>query len=270
MVPTGGEVLHNPNGTAPGLYLPATETTPHLFLLPGPPRELQPMFETEVVPRLQKELPASSTPDAFRNFRIFNVGESKIADDLQSRFDEIQGLEVGYCARLGEVDVRLIGSDAAVTSGSIILREAYPANIVTESEDTIEEVIIQLLAKQSATVSTAESCTGGAIASAITNVSGSSNVFHQGYVTYANEAKAELLGIPITLIETHGAVSAEVAGAMAAGCLDEASLSTLNIISHRAIDWLSKSVLFDSHSIYCAAGSSDTRLNKQKATKSSH
>ena len=221
MVPEGAVVLENPNGTAPGLHLPADEKSdsPHLFLLPGPPRELKPMFANLVFPALAKLLGEDAPLPAWRNFRIYGVGESGLATVLDPLLGGRSDLELGYCARLGEVDLRLIGAEAAVEEASVIVRREFSKDIVVESEAAIEEVVVGLLAERGETVATAESCTGGLIASTITDVPGSSAVFHRGYVTYANEVKSALLGVPSDLIEVHGAVSDEVVRAMALGCL---------------------------------------------------
>lgn len=223
MVPEGAVVLENPNGTAPGLYLPASPQggSPHLFLLPGPPRELKPMFENWVYPRLAEMREESEKPNFWKNFRIYGVGESSLASDLEPRFEAIEDLELGYCARLGEVDLRLIGPEEAVDAASGIVRERFQEDIIAESEDPIEQVVLELLLERGETVATAESCTGGQIVSTLTNVSGSSAILHRGYVTYANEAKSSILGVPPELIEAHGAVSEEVVRAMAEGCLKE-------------------------------------------------
>lgn len=220
MVPEGAVVLTNPNGTAPGLYVPAEAgKNPHLFLLPGPPRELHPMYHQQVKPRLRELGNREALP--WRNLKIYGVGESRIAGTIEPRIIDIEGLEHGYCCRLGEVDVRLIGPRHAVETASEIVRQEFAEDIVTESETSIEEVLVEKLDSLGQTVATAESCTGGLIASTITNVSGSSAIFHRGYVTYANEAKAELLGVEPDLITCHGAVSEPVARAMAEGCLRE-------------------------------------------------
>lgn len=221
MVPEGAVVLHNPNGTAPGLYLPADEEndTPHLFLLPGPPRELKPMFLDQVYPVLEEMQSEELGRNIWRNFRIYGVGESAIAAKLEKKLSEFDGLEVGYCARLGEVDLRLIGPPEAVDAGSEIVRGAYREEIIAEAEDPIEQIVIELLTERGETVSTAESCTGGLIVSTLTDVSGSSSAVHRGYVTYSNEAKSEILGVPAEGIEEHGAVSESVVRAMAEGCL---------------------------------------------------
>ncbi len=225
MVPEGAVVLDNPHGTAPGLYLPADAVagSPHLFLLPGPPRELKPMFESLVFPAIAGMRDAGEAPVEWRNFKIFGVGESSLASALEPDFEKISDLEVGYCARLGEVDIRLIGTLAAVEEGSILVRSGFSRDIVTESEDSIEKVILELLIERRETLATAESCTGGLIASTLTDVPGSSAVFHRGYVTYSNEAKTAILGVPGDVLATHGAVSNEVVEAMALGCLGTSS-----------------------------------------------
>lgn len=222
MVPEGAVVLANPHGTAPGLYLPADAVigSPHLFLLPGPPRELKPMFADLVFPVLSRLLGEGNELPSWRNFRIYGVGESSLATKLEPLLASLPDLEIGYCARLGEVDLRLIGATFSIEEASLIVRREFPKDIVVESETSIEEVIVRLLAERGETVATAESCTGGLIASTITDVPGSSAVFHRGYVTYANEAKTALLGVPVEMLAAHGAVSDEVVRAMAEGCLD--------------------------------------------------
>lgn len=222
MVPEGAVVLENPHGTAPGLYLPADpgQGSPHLFLLPGPPRELKPMFADLVYPILTSLLGEEATVPSWRNFRIYGVGESSLATTLEPLLADLPDLEIGYCARLGEVDLRLIGAPRSIEDASVVVRREFPKDIVVESETSIEEVIVTLLSQRGETVATAESCTGGLIASTITDVSGSSAVIHRGYVTYANEAKTALLGVPVEMLVAHGAVSDEVVRAMAEGCLE--------------------------------------------------
>lgn len=221
MVPDGATVLHNPNGTAPGLYVPACaeSRSPHLFLIPGPPRELMPMFIDQIVPILETLMGDDCRVDCCKNFRIYGVGESSLANKLEPVLDPIDGLELGYCARLGEVDLRLIGSEKVVEIAAEIVRAEYKRQIMTESEDPIEKVVFDLLVARKETVSTAESCTGGFIASTLTNVSGSSAVFHRGFITYSNEAKTAMLGVPPELLEEHGAVSNETVISMSEGCL---------------------------------------------------
>ena len=225
-VPNGAIVLPNPNGTAPGLYfnlednemvrhsIPQGGITRHLFLLPGPPRELQPMFNDHVIPVLKTLLPAGEIPEC-RNYRVVGFGESNVEAVIGQQLLAIDGLELGYCARSGEVDVRVIGSKAAVARAEEIILKHLKTHIVSTDSRSLEQVVVQLLASRRETLATAESCTGGFLANRITNVPGASDVFVQGFVTYANEAKSRSLKIDPQLIGTHGAVSAEVAIAMA-------------------------------------------------------
>ena len=127
MVPEGAVVLDNPNGTAPGLYVPAVESegTPHLFLLPGPPRELRPMTANLVLPKLVELLGPENAPETWHNFRIYGAGESAIADNLEPKLESIENLELGYCARLGEVDLRLIGPQQSIDQAADIIRAEY-------------------------------------------------------------------------------------------------------------------------------------------------
>jgi nicotinamide-nucleotide amidase len=145
----------------------------------------------------------------------------------------IPGLEVGYCARMGEVDLRVIGSQIAVSTAEEIVHAALRQNIFGDGSKELEEVVIELLGEKNATVAVAESCTGGLLADRLTNVPGSSAVFLEGNVTYSNEAKTKTLGVPAELFSSVGAVSKEVARAMAEGVLERSgatySLSTTGV-----------------------------------------
>ncbi|WP_395751728.1 competence/damage-inducible protein A [Prosthecobacter sp.] len=223
MVPRGAVVMPNLFGTAPGLYFPkelsaALGWNAHIFLLPGPPRELKPMVESQVETRLRTWLPDGLSRRVLY-LKVTGVGESDIVEAVEKRLEAIAGLDLGYCIRNGDVDVRLAGPQAAVDEAAGVVCAALGDCIVSEDRRIIEEVIVQLLQERGEWVSTAESCTGGTIANRITDVSGASRVFGHGWVTYANEAKHQHLGVPLELIETHGAVSEEVARAMAEGAL---------------------------------------------------
>jgi nicotinamide-nucleotide amidase len=225
MVPRGAAVMPNPFGTAPGLYFSATlgqclGWNAHIFLLPGPPRELKPMFENEVEPRLREWLPNGASRRVLY-LKVTGVGESDIVEAVEKRLECVQGLDLGYCIRGGDVDVRLAGPQSSVDAGAGIVREAFGDCITSEDRRIIEEVIVQLLTERGEWLATAESCTGGTIASRITDVSGSSRVFGHGWVTYANEAKQQHLGVAAELIEKHGAVSEELARSMAEGALKQ-------------------------------------------------
>ncbi|MEY2486156.1 MAG: nicotinamide-nucleotide amidase [Verrucomicrobiota bacterium] len=219
MVPDGAEVLPNENGTARGLYLPnginPLLRSPHLFLLPGPPRELQPMFRQSVLPRLSSIAPASSLVKKL--YKLANTGESIVEKAIGQQILAIPGVELGYCARPGEVDVRIVGAVSAVTRADEIIRRELDASIFSAEDETLEQVIVTLLASRKETLALAESCTGGLLANRLTNVPGASDVFIAGYVTYANTAKIDVLQVDPELIEQHGAVSQPVARAMAEG-----------------------------------------------------
>jgi nicotinamide-nucleotide amidase len=215
-VPTGATVLPNDHGSAPGLYLPANETRPHLFLLPGPPRELHPMFRDFVLPLLREIVP----PDLGKECRIFRVagmGESLVEEAVGAQLLELPGLELGYCARPGEMDLRLIGDPTVLDQAERIVREKLGTAIFSGDRGALEEAVVKLLTERKATVAVAESCTGGYLAHRITNVPGASAVFLSGWVTYSNQAKAQMLGVDPFLIEKNGAVSKQVVQAMAEG-----------------------------------------------------
>lgn len=221
--PPEATVLWNPNGTAPGLYLPplpvpgrpAGELSPHIFILPGPPRELIPMVAEYLVPMLRKIVPDLPKTE-MRVFRTAGLGESNVEEIVGEQLLAL-GIELGYCARPGEVEVRVIGSPEQISRADEIIRNHLSENLVSDDQRTLEEVIVAGLTERGETLAIAESCTGGGVANRITNVPGSSAVFLQGFVTYANEAKTRALGVPPEMIQEHGAVSKPVAKAMAEG-----------------------------------------------------
>jgi nicotinamide-nucleotide amidase len=220
MVPEGAEVLPNPNGTAPGLFIPAVSqpswATPHFFLMPGPPRELQPMFSDFVMPRL-RQLAAGIQAKECRVYRVVGLGESAVEKLIGLELSQNPALEVGYCARPNEVDFRLIGTREDLESVEPLVIQVLGANLVSALGEGIEAWIVAELKRRGLSLATAESCTGGLLASRITDVPGASEVFQEGFVTYSNAAKTQILGVPADLLERHGAVSPEVAAAMAVG-----------------------------------------------------
>lgn len=224
-VPAGATVLPNNNGTAPGLHLAAMKRpgrmTPHLFLLPGPPRELHPMFVDSVLPILRKIAPARSERDC-RTFGIACVGESVVEAAVGPQLLALPEIELGYCAHAGAVDVRVHGPTRVVDEAERIIRGAFGKSIYTAAGETLEKVVVAALAARHQTVATAESCTGGLLAHRLTNVPGASAVFLAGHVTYSNEAKAAELNVSPELIRKHGAVSEAVAAAMAGGARKKA------------------------------------------------
>lgn len=226
--PLQARVLANAHGTAPGLYLPAMRLnpegpqTPHLFLLPGPPRELQPMLNASVEPLLRKLVAehSSEPPKQKRIFRIVGCGESQVEAELGEDLLGL-GIELGYCARSGEVDLRILGNEQQLGAAEKMVIEKFGRHIISSDERNLEKVVVDELRARGQTLSTAESCTGGMIAHRVTNVAGASLVFLCGYVCYANAAKIRDLGVQPETIESLGAVSAEVAAQLAAGLLEK-------------------------------------------------
>src|SRR5215831_9347753 len=217
---TGAQVLPNENGSAPGFYLKAninpSISSPHVFVLPGPPRELQPMFRKFAAPILQSIIQVP-LPVEQRSYSIAGIGESVVERAIGKKVLAIPGIELGYCARPGEVEVRVIGEPKAIEEAEAIIRGELGASIFSANDEALEEVVVKLLKQRQGTLAVAESCTGGLIANRITNVPGASEVLLAGYVAYANTAKIDMLNIDPQLIEKHGAVSEPVARAMADG-----------------------------------------------------
>jgi nicotinamide-nucleotide amidase len=229
MVPVGARVLWNPHGTAPGLAL---EVRPNLFrpdgtrswivMLPGPPRELRPMFEDAVVPLLHEQLPLQ---EAFicRTLRTIGIGESALQAQIAEAMQPFtaQGLDLGYCAKTGQVDVRLAAlgaaAEALVAGAETTLRGLVGDALFAEQAEELEAVIVRLLTERKQTLAVAESCTGGCLSHRLTNVPGASVVFMAGLVTYSNDAKQRFLGVRAATLAAHGAVSEAVAREMAEG-----------------------------------------------------
>jgi nicotinamide-nucleotide amidase len=221
LVPVGADVLPNPNGTAPGVYVPPRlngQANCAIFLLPGPPRELYPMFHHEVAPRL-KAMAAIDEAYGSCELKFTGIGESDFHQGIDAQLASISNLEFGYCAHIGEVDLRLIGPPEALASGSAIALEKFGSFLISDDGSSLEATVVRALKERGLTLATAESCTGGLIANRITNVPGASAVFGHGFVTYANGAKSSLLNVSPDDLSTHGAVSEVVAKQMAVGAL---------------------------------------------------
>ena len=227
MVPDGAVVLANAHGTAPGLAIRVDprpgQTSPRwLILLPGPPRELHPMFLNQALPLIEREFPLE-TPFVCRTLRTSGMGESmveeRIAGPLKRWTDE--GMDLGYCARTGEVDVRLVSrradAVAKVAEAEAVCRELLAKHLFGTDDETMEGVVVRSLTERTKTVGTAESCTGGFIANRITNVPGASAVLRGSVIAYHNDLKQTLLNVPESLLAAQGAVSEPVARAMAEG-----------------------------------------------------
>jgi nicotinamide-nucleotide amidase len=217
-VPEGATVLPNEHGSAPGLYLPANSgpKRPHLFLLPGPPRELHPMFRASVLPLLRNIVPSEKLVER-RVIRIAGLGESLVEEAVGEQLVALPGLELGYCAHAGAVDLRLMGTASVVAQATEIVTEKLRSAIFSNDGSNLETVVVRLLTQQKRTLAVAESCTGGYLAHRLTNVPGASAVLLAGYVTYSNQAKTDALKVDPSLIAEHGAVSRPVVIAMAEG-----------------------------------------------------
>jgi nicotinamide-nucleotide amidase len=228
-VPEGAIVLTNHHGTAPGLAMGinpnpfrAERKTSWLVMLPGPPRELRPMFTEQALPLLRKELPLDG---AFicRTIRTTGMGESIIEEKIAAALQPLTtaGLELGYCAHYGEVDVRLVargtGAEKLAAEAEELVRERLGSHVFGAQDDQLNAVVVRLLTDRRETLTLAESCTGGFVANSVTDVPGASAIFLGGFVTYSNEAKQRLLGVRAETLAQHGAVSEPTAREMAEG-----------------------------------------------------
>jgi nicotinamide-nucleotide amidase len=176
------------------------------------------MFENQVEPIL-KQLRPDLADRKVLYLKITGLGESEIVQHIEKDLEAMAGLELGYCLGRGDCDVRLAGQASIVDAAADLVRSRLGDFILSEDRRLLEEVVVHTLKEKGHTVATAESCTGGMLASRITDVSGASAVLHHGWVTYANEAKTQHLGVSEALLAEHGAVSEPVAQAMAEGAL---------------------------------------------------
>jgi nicotinamide-nucleotide amidase len=219
LVPEGAYII-DPVGTAPGVVVPGKPT---VVVLPGPPRELQPMWRTAVNTDAVQDAIAGRTTYLHETVRMFGLPESGLADTLRDAEEGIsgfEGLEITTCLRRGEIEmVTRYEPDAANTYAELLalVRERHGREIFSEDGSRVDDLVADLLAGRR--VATAESCTAGLLAARLTERPGSSAYVAGGVVAYANEAKVELLDVDPRLIEEHGAVSEPVAQAMAEGAL---------------------------------------------------
>src|SRR5271167_5016925 len=220
MVPEGAEVLENPRGTAPGLWL--EDNGRMIALLPGPPRELKPLFLEQVLPRLERRV--SGVRMVHRELRVTGLGESHVEERIRSIYTRHSDVNTTILAAPGEVQVHLRKWSEDVNEATHQLDEiirsfdlALGDRIFAHSATSLEEVVAASLATNRATIAAAESCTGGLFAERMTRIPGSSNYFLGGVVCYSNELKTAWADVPKELIEAKGAVSSEVAIALADG-----------------------------------------------------
>jgi len=220
-----GEVLANPNGTAPGLW--AQQDGKVLVMLPGPPNELQPMFNDIVLPRLA-QLGLVSESEAYVQLRTAGVGESALETRFQPIFDRYPGLGIAFCAHQWQVDCRLSSPDGRYPRATLEAiaeecRALLGDDFVCFGHDSLAKVVSDNLRHHGRTLAVAESCTGGLLANSFTDICGASKFFMGGIVSYSNDSKTLLLDCPECLLSQHGAVSAECAVAMACGVAEQLS-----------------------------------------------
>lgn len=221
----GAEALANPNGTAPGQWVAAGDGKVAV-LLPGPPRELRPMFESFVLPRLEKFVP----PQVIRvlHYRVCGMGESDLDALISPVYKQYTNPVTTVLASPGDVQIHLRARcDTAVEAEDLLasigpkIDELLGDKIYTHSLDTLEAVVGKLLRERGATLAVAESCSAGMLAQRVTDISGASDYFAGGFIVYSAELKQKLLGVDTAMIEAHSVVSHEVARAMAAAAKEK-------------------------------------------------
>jgi nicotinamide-nucleotide amidase len=220
MVPEGAIAL-DPVGTAPGLVVPADGQV--VVVLPGPPRELQESWAQAIETEPFKAVVARAPRYRQTMLRLFGIPESEIAETLRIADKEVglDGLEVTTCLRRGELEIVVrsdADTDAASDALAALIQERHRDAVFSVDGSSIEEQIARLL--EDRRVAVGESCTGGLLSTRLTDRPGSSRHFAGGVVAYSNEAKVDLLGVDPALIERHGAVSEEVAEALASGAIE--------------------------------------------------
>lgn len=217
----GSTVIENHNGTAPGLLI-TTDDKKLIILLPGPPRELIPMFENSVVPYLRKLMPGTFYSETIK---ICGFGESQAVTIIEDLIEGQSNPTIAPYAKPGEVHFRVTASARDEEEGIDLvrplvneLRKRFKDNIfTTKEEENLEDVVVSLLEKYNLKLTTAESCTGGLLSGRIINVPGASSVFDEGFITYSNDAKEKYLGVDRETLDKYGAVSKETAIMMAEG-----------------------------------------------------
>jgi len=221
--PRGAQLLRNRLGTAPGIYLEHAGKI--LVMLPGPANELRPMFEQEALPRLQ-EAGVLQSSEAYLQLRTASLPEVQVARRIQPVVDKYPGLGLAFCAHQGMVDVRIAAGardfgPAELKAIGQEMRAVLGEDFVCFGRATLAQVVLDELRAREATLAVAESCTGGLLASALTDIPGASEIFLGGVVSYTDDAKVQLLDVPEAILEQHGAVSAEAALAMATGAAEK-------------------------------------------------
>ncbi len=220
----GATALPNPNGTAPGQWLSGQfDGREHIIvLLPGPPHELKSLFEAEVRERLRAKVPPASL--AIRTLKIAMLGESAVDARVAPIYKRYADVETTILAGAGEIELHFKTSAATLDAAQRrvdevagVVEDELDDAVYSRNGESLEQIVGYWLQMRNATVAVAESCTGGLLAERLTSISGSSRYFLGGAVVYSNALKTELAGVPAEMIDRHGAVSREVAAALAEG-----------------------------------------------------
>lgn len=225
LVPKGAIIIDNANGTAPGLIMEIKkkDTVKRMILMPGPPNELYPMFQNDIYPYLNK-----LTPDIISSVtaKISGLGESLVETEIADLIEKQDNPTIAPYAKTNEVHLRVTAKASdEKKAGAMIkpvikeLKKRFGHYLyTTDVNETLEDVVVKMLAERKMTIATAESCTGGLLTSRLVNVPGASEVLKAGLVTYSNKAKQKLIDVQKTTLKKHGAVSEKVAKEMANGC----------------------------------------------------
>lgn len=221
----GAEILPNPNGSAVGMML--NDGGKFLIVLPGPPREMRPMFENNVLDALKSV--AGDVCVLRRVMRVSGLGESAVDEVIAPIYKAYDAVQTSILFNRTEIEIHLSATAANEAEARLILDElaikiadALGPALFAMNDETMEEVVGKMLSERGETLSVAESCTGGLIGMRLTEVAGSSAYFLEGCVTYSNEAKTRTLNVSKEILDAHGAVSSETAEAMAAGMRERA------------------------------------------------
>jgi nicotinamide-nucleotide amidase len=215
-------LLRNRFGTAPGIYLEKSGKI--LVMLPGPANELQPMFEAEVLPRLQ-QAGVLQAGDAYLQLRTSGLPEIQVEQRIRPIVDQHPGLGLAFCAHQGMVDVRIASGERDFAPEQLEtigqkMRDVLGEDFACFGHTTLAQVVLDELRARGATFAVAESCTGGLLSNAFTDIPGASKIFLGSVVAYTNDAKVQLLDIPESILQQHDAVSAETAVAMVTGAAE--------------------------------------------------
>ena len=221
----GSQILKNERGTAPGLLVKQDTCT--IILLPGPTHELIPMFEKEVLPYVRNNV-CAQVDQTYIQLRTCGIGESTVEEVVSPIVKQCGFAEIAFCVHLGIVDVRLSLSDKSKEVEQLeqvaeACRHALGDHFVGYGDISLSQVIFQKLREHQKTLAVAESCTGGLLGNAFTDIPGASKVFQGGVICYANEVKISQVSVPEEIIDQHGAVSGECAIAMASGVAENLS-----------------------------------------------